>query len=133
MLSASTVSRIKSFPIVGAQQDSIISKLLCQWLRVIKITRPAIAQLVEHLTLNCAAIRWSLVRFRMAGFLFIRVESDSPANETLTDVMVEYAKYRNIVAESGIVQNQFLFSRTLLQCSVLYAFAACFAIMRGTR
>ena len=69
----------------------------------------------------------------MAGFLFIRVGSDSPANETLTDVMVEYAKYRNIVAESGILQNQFLFSRILLQFAVLYTFAICFAIMRGTR
>ena len=28
---------------------------------------PAIAQLVEHLTVDPAAIRWSLVRFRVAG------------------------------------------------------------------
>ena len=31
--------------------------------------KPAIAQLVEHLTVEKAAIRWSLVRFRVAGFL----------------------------------------------------------------
>ena len=30
---------------------------------------PAIAQLVEHLTVDPAAIRWSLVRFRVAGHL----------------------------------------------------------------
>ena len=29
---------------------------------------PAIAQLVEHLTVDSAGIRWSLVRFRVAGF-----------------------------------------------------------------
>ena len=29
---------------------------------------PAIAQLVEHLTVDAADIRWSLVRFRVAGF-----------------------------------------------------------------
>ena len=29
---------------------------------------PAIAQLVEHLTVDSAEIRWSLVRFRVAGF-----------------------------------------------------------------
>ena len=29
--------------------------------------RPAIAQLVEHLTVTAAAIRWSLIRFRVAG------------------------------------------------------------------
>ena len=69
----------------------------------------------------------------MAGFLFIRVGSDSPANDTLTDAKVEYAKYRNIIAESGNLQNQFLFSRILLQFAGLYTFAACFAIMRGTR
>ena len=28
----------------------------------------AIAQLVEHLTVELAEIRWSLVRFRVAGF-----------------------------------------------------------------
>ena len=32
-------------------------------------TTPAIAQLVEHLTVDAADIRWSLVRFRVAGFL----------------------------------------------------------------
>ena len=30
---------------------------------------PAIAQLVEHLTVDCAEIRWSLARFRVAGLL----------------------------------------------------------------
>ena len=30
--------------------------------------KPAIAQLVEHLTVELAEIRWSLVRFRVAGF-----------------------------------------------------------------
>ena len=30
---------------------------------------PAIAQLVEHLTVDSADIRWSLVRFRVAGFM----------------------------------------------------------------
>ena len=30
--------------------------------------KPAIAQLVEHLTVEIAGIRWSLVRFRVAGF-----------------------------------------------------------------
>ena len=30
---------------------------------------PAIAQLVEHLTVDSADIRWSLVRFRVAGFI----------------------------------------------------------------
>ena len=30
---------------------------------------PAIAQLVEHLTVDAADIRWSLVRFRVAGFV----------------------------------------------------------------
>ena len=30
---------------------------------------PAIAQLVEHLTVDPADIRWSLVRFRVAGFM----------------------------------------------------------------
>ena len=30
--------------------------------------KPAIAQLVEHLTVALAEIRWSLVRFRVAGF-----------------------------------------------------------------
>ena len=29
--------------------------------------KPAIAQLVEHLTVDLAEIRWSLVRFREAG------------------------------------------------------------------
>ena len=29
---------------------------------------PAIAQLVEHLTVDSAEIRWSLARFRVAGF-----------------------------------------------------------------
>ena len=33
-----------------------------------RFNKPAIAQLVEHLTVGCAAIRWSLVRFRVAGF-----------------------------------------------------------------
>ena len=32
-------------------------------------TKPAIAQLVEHLTVDYADIRWSLVRFRVAGAL----------------------------------------------------------------
>ena len=32
-------------------------------------TKPAIAQLVEHLTVDYADIRWSLVRFRVAGTL----------------------------------------------------------------
>ena len=32
--------------------------------------KPAIAQLAEHLTVECAAIRWSLVRFRVAGFYY---------------------------------------------------------------
>ena len=31
---------------------------------------PAIAQLVEHLTVDCAEIRWSLARFRVAGLLY---------------------------------------------------------------
>ena len=31
------------------------------------IVQPAIAQLAEHLTVNFADIRWSLVRFRVAG------------------------------------------------------------------
>ena len=31
------------------------------------MSTPAIAQLVEHLTVEVAAIRWSLVRFRVAG------------------------------------------------------------------
>ena len=30
-------------------------------------TKPAIAQLVEHLTVEIADIRWSLARFRVAG------------------------------------------------------------------
>ena len=30
--------------------------------------KPAIAQLAEHLTVDLADIRWSLVRFRVAGF-----------------------------------------------------------------
>ena len=30
--------------------------------------KPAIAQLVEHLTVELAESRWSLVRFRVAGF-----------------------------------------------------------------
>ena len=30
--------------------------------------KPAIAQLVEHLTVDLAEIRWFLVRFRVAGF-----------------------------------------------------------------
>ena len=30
--------------------------------------KPAIAQLVEHLTVELAEIRWSLVQFRVAGF-----------------------------------------------------------------
>ena len=30
---------------------------------------PAIAQLVEHLTVDCAEIRWSLAQFRVAGLL----------------------------------------------------------------
>ena len=30
---------------------------------------PAIAQLVEHLTVDCAEIRWSLARFLVAGLL----------------------------------------------------------------
>ena len=30
--------------------------------------KPAIAQLVEHLTVELAEIKWSLVRFRVAGF-----------------------------------------------------------------
>ena len=30
---------------------------------------PAVAQLVEHLTVDCAEIRWSLARFRVAGLL----------------------------------------------------------------
>ena len=32
--------------------------------------RPSIAQLAEHLTVALAAIRWSLVRFRVDGFSF---------------------------------------------------------------
>ena len=32
------------------------------------LVSPAIAQLVEHLTVDSADIRWSLVRFRVAGF-----------------------------------------------------------------
>ena len=31
---------------------------------------PAIAQLVEHLTVDCAEIRWSLARFRVAGLFY---------------------------------------------------------------
>ena len=34
---------------------------------------PAIAQLVEHLTVDAADIRWSLVRFRVAGFIAMPV------------------------------------------------------------
>ena len=34
---------------------------------------PAIAQLVEHLTVDPADIRWSLVRFRVAGFVQARI------------------------------------------------------------
>ena len=34
-----------------------------------RFTIPAIAQLVEHLTVDSADIRWSLVRFRVAGFV----------------------------------------------------------------
>ena len=30
--------------------------------------KPTIAQLVEHLTVEIAGIRWSLARFRVAGF-----------------------------------------------------------------
>ena len=44
---------------------------VCRWLAICahrKITTPAIAQLVEHLTVDAADIRWSLVRFRVAGF-----------------------------------------------------------------
>ena len=33
-----------------------------------KAFKPAIAQLVEHLTVEIADIRWSLARFRVAGF-----------------------------------------------------------------
>eukprot|EP00973_Karenia_brevis_P077154 10714688-Karenia_brevis.AAC.1 len=37
---------------------------------------PAIAQLVEHLTEIAAAIGWSLVRFRVAGFTSCRIAHD---------------------------------------------------------
>jgi hypothetical protein len=36
------------------------------------LSTPAIAQLVEHLTVDSADIRWSLVRFRVAGFSYMR-------------------------------------------------------------
>ena len=46
-----------------------------QKLTTIDMILPAIAQLVEHLTVDAADIRWSLVRFRVAGFCCIAYES----------------------------------------------------------
>ena len=47
-------------------QQKIAKKARCSlWTHAI----PAIAQLVEHLTVDCAEIRWSLARFRVAGLL----------------------------------------------------------------
>ena len=40
----------------------------CQGASALK-TNPAIAQLAEHLTVDSAVIKWSLVRFRVAGLL----------------------------------------------------------------
>ena len=53
-----------SRPLWGAAND--YKKNSCSlWPHAI----PAIAQLVEHLTVDCAEIRWSLARFRAAGLL----------------------------------------------------------------
>ena len=46
-------------------QQKIAKRLDVAWAQAI----PAIAQLVEHLTVDCAEIRWSLARFRAAGLL----------------------------------------------------------------
>ena len=51
-----------------------------------KHTTPAIAQLAEHLTVEHAAIRWSLVRFRVAGFFAGRRDDAGVSTRTLSDV-----------------------------------------------
>ena len=49
-------------------------------------TTPAIAQLAEHLTVEHAAIRWSLVRFRVAGFLAGRRDDAGLSARMLSNV-----------------------------------------------
>ena len=43
------------------------------WARPKDHDKPAIAQLAEHLTVDLADIRWSLVRFRVAGFASLSI------------------------------------------------------------
>ena len=77
-------------------------------------TNPAIAQLVEHLTVDPAAIRWSLVRFRVAGFLVpiltpwrhqaCNAFAKHSATGTRTRVARVRAEYPNQLDYSGVAE-----------------------------
>ena len=53
--------------------------------------KPAIAQLVEHLTVELAAIRWSLVRFRVAG-LFLHKCTRCPSAQGHSGMTIHPAR-----------------------------------------